>query len=170
MQIGLISDTHGFLDPRVFDAFADCDEVWHAGDFGNLEIADRLEEFKPFRAVYGNIDSGEVRSRYPEDLRFDVEGVSVLMSHIVGTPRRYNPRIRRLLQSNPPQLLICGHSHLLHLEQDVQFGGMQYVNPGAAGYYGQQIERTLLKFEIVDHEVRNFRVVELKPRHRQRKP
>ena len=166
MEIGLISDTHGFLDPRVFDAFADCDEVWHAGDFGNIEIAHQLEEFKRFRAVYGNIDAGEIRTQYPEDLKFEIEGVSVLMSHIVGRPGRYNPRIKKLIQANTPQLLVCGHSHLLHLEQDKKFGGMQYVNPGAAGYYGQQIERTLLKFKISEGDVSSFRVIELKPRHR----
>lgn len=168
MEIGLISDTHGYLDPRVFKAFESCDEIWHAGDFGSLEIAEQLAEFKPFRAVYGNIDDGPIRHAYPLDLRFELENVDVWMTHIVGHPGRYHPRVRKILNANPPQLLVCGHSHLLRVEQDGRYNKMQYVNPGAAGNYGQQLVRTLMKMDLDDGLIHNMRIIELGPRGKNR--
>lgn len=167
MQIGLISDTHSYLDPNVFKAFSECDEIWHAGDFGTLEIAQQLGEFKPFRGVYGNIDEEDVREVYPLDLRFECEGVDVWMTHIAGHPGRYDKRVKRILgQSQPPKLLICGHSHLLRVDSDTRHGGMMCVNPGAAGHHGFHQIRTMLKFELSQGEVQNMRVVELGPRGR----
>ncbi len=164
MEIGLISDTHGFLDPLVFEAFQDCDEIWHAGDFGELSIANELAAFKPFRGVFGNIDDSEIRRHYCEDLRFTLAGVDVLMTHIAGYPGRYNPRVRKILDTAPPQLLVCGHSHLLRVEQDFRRNQMQTINPGAAGRHGAQSVRTVMKMKIADGEISNLRVVELGPR------
>ena len=165
MEIGLISDTHGYLDPRIATLFADCDEIWHAGDFGS-GVAEQLAKMKPMRAVFGNIDDSEIRNTFSEDVRFDVDGVDVWMTHIAGHPGRYEPRVLRELKRNPPDLLICGHSHILHVEQDSRFGGMQYLNPGAAGHHGFHIERTLLKFTIAAGKVERIRLIELGPRGR----
>lgn len=164
MEIGIISDTHGYLDPRVFKAFKDCDEIWHVGDFGAWEIAKQLAEFKPFRGVYGNIDDGAIRDAYPEDQRFEIENVHVWMTHIAGYPGRYSPRVAAILKQNPPAVLICGHSHILRVDTDVKHGNMLCINPGAAGNYGVQIIRTLLKVEVVDGQFTNMRVIELGPR------
>ncbi|MEM7457616.1 MAG: metallophosphoesterase family protein [Planctomycetota bacterium] len=164
MQIGLISDTHGFLDPLVLKAFADCDEVWHAGDFGAIEVADELEGLKAFRGVYGNIDDSPIRHRYPRDLRFEIGGVDVLMTHICGYPGRYNPRVREILDQAPPDVLVYGHSHILRVDTDEKRGGIIVVNPGAAGNYGDHLVRTLMKAEITNGEFSNLRVIELGPR------
>jgi putative phosphoesterase len=164
MEIGILSDTHGYLDPKVFTAFRDCDEIWHAGDFGSLAIARQLAEFKPFRGVHGNIDDAAVRAAYPEDQRFEFEGVDVWMTHIAGYPGRYSPRVLAILKRNAPQVLICGHSHLLRVDTDRKHGQMLCVNPGAAGNYGEQLIRTVLKVEVANGEFKNMRVVELGPR------
>jgi putative phosphoesterase len=161
MKIGLLSDTHSFLDRRVFDHFKDCDEVWHAGDIGDVAVAKSLEEFKPFKAVYGNIDSKDLQLRYPEDLHFNCEGLSVWMTHIGGAPPNYNPRVKKLLKSNAPDIFICGHSHILRVKKDENFGNMLYLNPGAAGNHGFHIMKTLLRFEIVKKEIKNMEVIEL---------
>jgi putative phosphoesterase len=166
MEIGIISDTHGYLDPRVFKAFDNCDEIWHAGDFGTLEIAQELADFRPFRGVYGNIDDANLRLEYPENQRFKCEGVDVWMTHIAGSqPGRYPKRVREGLQESSPQVLICGHSHLLHVENDKKYG-LKYVNPGAAGHEGHHIMRTILKAEFSDGEMKNLRLIELGPRGR----
>ncbi len=165
MEIGIISDTHGFLDPQVFEAFKDCDEIWHAGDFGGLEIAQRLQGFKTLRGVYGNIDDSQIRQQFPEDQRFDCEGVDVWMTHIAGRPGRYGSRIRREIQDNPPQVLICGHSHVVLVENDRKYG-FKYLNPGAAGHEGAHHMRTMLKAEFVSGQITNLRLVELGPRGR----
>lgn len=164
MEIGIISDTHGYLDPNVFKAFKDCDEIWHIGDFGSLEIAHQLAEFKPFRGVYGNIDDNSIRAVYPEDLRFEMDGVDIWLTHIAGYPGRYSRRVAAMLDRDAPDVLICGHSHILRVDPDKKRGRMLCVNPGAAGNYGAQIVRTLLKVEIADGEFKNMRVVELGPR------
>ncbi len=164
MEIGIISDTHGFLDPRVLEAFANCDEIWHAGDFGTLAVADQLKAFKPLRGVYGNIDSPEIRSAYPEDQRFIVENVDVWITHIAGRPGRYSSRVLKGLKTNPPQVLICGHSHVVSVENDTRFSPLKYINPGAAGHEGHHLMRTLIKAEFVGGEIRNMRLVELGPR------
>lgn len=169
MNIGLISDTHGFLDARVIKLFEDCDEVWHAGDFGQ-GVAERLQRaFPVFRGVFGNIDDDSIRHRFPEDLRFTCEGVDVWLTHIAGRPGRYDTRIRASLLKNPPQLLVCGHSHILHVETDKRLQNMQYLNPGAAGHHGFHHERTLLKVRLEAGQISNIRLIELGPRGRKSK-
>ena len=159
-RIGLLSDTHSFLDPSVFEYFKDCDEVWHAGDIGKAEVVDQLEEFKPLKAVYGNIDSKELRVRYPEDLRFDCEGLDVWITHIGGYPGRYNKRVRAIMAENPPGLFICGHSHILKVMPDKQHQ-LLHMNPGACGHHGMHQMRTLLRFSVDEGKVKDLEVIEL---------
>lgn len=161
MKIGLLSDTHSHLDARVMEHFRDCDEIWHAGDIGDRQVADTLEAFKPFRAVYGNIDDKDMQVRYPEDLWFTCEGVDVWMTHIGGAPPNYNPRIRKALQVRVPQLFICGHSHILRIKRDPAYQHMLYLNPGAAGNHGFHHIKTLVRFEITAGEIKNMEVIEL---------
>ncbi len=164
MEIGLISDTHGYLDHRVYRAFEDCDEIWHAGDFGDIQIANDLAAFRPFRGVFGNIDDQAVRQEYPEDLRFEIEGLDVWLTHIAGHPGRYSRRVNAELKRRAPGLLVCGHSHILLVQQDKRFGQMQYINPGAAGDYGDHLVRTLMKLKIENGRCFDLRVIELGPR------
>jgi putative phosphoesterase len=161
MKIGLISDTHSYLDPKVFEHFKACDEIWHAGDIGTMALADDLERFKPLKGVYGNIDGKDLQVRFPEDLWMEVEGVSVLMTHIGGAPPNYNPRVKKLLSERIPQLFICGHSHILRIKRDPAFSNMLYVNPGAAGQHGFHTMKTIVRFEIASKEIRNMEVIEL---------
>lgn len=166
MDIGLISDTHGYLDPRVIKLFEDCDEVWHAGDFGP-NVAMKLQQaFPVFRGVAGNIDDDGIRNQFPEDLRFTCEGVDVWLTHIAGRPGRYDRRVRERLKKNPPQLLVCGHSHILHVETDSRIQDMQYLNPGAAGHHGFHQQRTLLKVTLNAGQISRIRLIELGPRGR----
>ena len=166
MKIGLISDTHSYLDPRVFDHFKNCDEIWHAGDIGTMTLANELEDFKPLRAVYGNIDDKDLQVRFPENLWMDVEGMSVLMTHIGGAPPNYNQRVKKLFNASIPQLFICGHSHILRIKRDVALNNMLYVNPGAAGQHGFHLMKTIVRFEIVSKEIKNMEVIELGKRAR----
>lgn len=161
MKIGLLADTHGFLDPKIFEHFRDRDEVWHAGDIGDANVADNLEKFKPLRAVYGNIDDKDIRIRFPEDLFFTCEGLAVWMTHIGGAPPVYNRRTKKMLASRVPDIFICGHSHILRVAKDPAFGGMLYLNPGAAGNQGFHHMKTLLRFEITNKEVKKMEVIEL---------
>jgi uncharacterized protein len=162
MKIGLLSDTHGYLDPKVFDYFKGCDEVWHAGDIGESSVADALENFKPFRAVYGNIDDKNIQSRYPEDLRFQCEEIKVWITHIGGVPPRYTPRVKKLMSQNPPDIFICGHSHILRIKRDTETQGSPlYLNPGAAGNHGFHAIKTMLRFDIVGREIKNMEAIEL---------
>lgn len=161
MKIGLISDTHGFLDPRVFEHFRNCDEIWHGGDFGDMAVAKALEDFKPLRGVYGNIDNKDLQSRFPEDLWFICDGLNIWMTHIGGAPPRYNPRIKKLLKTRVPDIFICGHSHILRVARDPAYAGMLYINPGAAGNQGFHYMKTLVRFEIEGKEVKNLEVIEL---------
>lgn len=160
MRIGLLSDTHGYFDEAVFDYFDECDEIWHAGDIGTGEVADRLEEFRPFRAVYGNIDGPPLRRRFPEDLRFECEGVDVFMTHIGGYPGRYTARVRKILQAHPPKLYICGHSHILKVMPDKKLG-LLHINPGACGNQGFHQVKTLVRFTLDDGDIRDLQVIEL---------
>lgn len=160
MRIALISDTHNFLDPKVFKYFQQCDEIWHAGDIGTVSIADELASIKPVRAVYGNIDGWDVRNVYPKNLRFICDGLKVWMTHIGGQPSKYFPDIRAELEKNPPKLFICGHSHILKVMYDKKYQ-MLYMNPGAAGNYGAHVVKTILRFSIEKSEVKNLEVVEL---------
>lgn len=159
-KIGLLSDTHGHLDEAVFKYFAQCDEIWHAGDFGSVDLVDRLEQFKPLRGVYGNIDGKEIRMRFPEENRFSCEQVDVLMIHIGGYPKRYQPRIRELMSANPPDLFISGHSHILKVVYDREYNCL-HLNPGAAGKQGWHKVRTLLRFDVNGSQIQNLEVIEL---------
>lgn len=161
MRVGLISDTHSFLDPKVFEYFRPCDEIWHAGDIGTASLADELSKFRPLKAVYGNIDDKGLQERFPEDLWMQVEGVTVLMTHIGGAPPNYNPRVKKLLKERTPGLFICGHSHILRIKRDAAHGNMLYVNPGAAGQHGFHTVKTIVRFEIVAGEIKNMEVIEL---------
>ncbi|GAA4468592.1 metallophosphoesterase family protein [Nemorincola caseinilytica] len=162
-RIGLISDTHDFLDDAVFRHFEQCDEVWHAGDFGTAAVADRLAAFRPLRGVYGNIDGYDIRSTYPEQLRFVCEGVEVLMMHIGGYPGRYTAAAKAALASGPAQLFISGHSHILKVMYDDKLRCL-HMNPGAAGKHGWHKVRTLIRFVIDGKDMRQCEVVELGPR------
>ena len=160
MNIGLLSDTHSVLDSKVFEHFKDCDEIWHAGDIGDAEVADRLEKFKPLRAVYGNIDDKNLQARFPEDLWFDCEGMKVWMTHIGGAPPNYNPRIKKILKERIPTIFICGHSHILRVKKDEKLD-MLYINPGAAGNHGFHAMKTIIRMEITEAKIKKMEVVEL---------
>lgn len=160
IRIGLISDTHSYLDEKVFKYFEECDEVWHAGDLGSIELANELEKFKPFRAVYGNIDHGLLRQRYPLDLRFNCEEVAVWMTHIGGYPSRYHKRVRPLIKENPPKLFITGHSHILKVMPDKKLD-LLHINPGAAGNHGFHKVKTLVRFTIDRTDIKDLEVIEL---------
>jgi len=159
-KIGLISDTHGWLDDAIFKHFQDCDEIWHAGDIGTMEVLDSLEAFKPTRAVFGNIDDTPIRSRTVENLRWHCEGVDVWITHIGGKPGNYSNLVRQELKTNPPKLFICGHSHLCLVQMD-KSNSVLYMNPGAAGKQGFHHVRTILRFELHDSKIQNLEVIEL---------
>lgn len=159
-RIGLISDTHGFLDEAVFNYFENSDEIWHAGDFGNLEIANQLASFKLFKGVYGNIDDAALRKEYPEQLIFKCEEVKVMIRHIGSYPPKYNPETRKELAIHQPQLFISGHSHILKIMFDDKINCL-HMNPGAAGKHGWHKVRTLIRFVIDGKEMRNCEVIEL---------
>jgi putative phosphoesterase len=163
LKIGLLSDTHHYLDEAVFRHFDPCDEIWHAGDFGTVELAAKLAAFKPLRGVYGNIDGQDVRSEYPERLRWQSEGVNVFMTHIGGYPPRYNPTVKKELTADPPQLFICGHSHILKILYDENLKCL-HMNPGAAGRQGWHTVRTLIRFVIDGNNMKDCEVIELGPR------
>lgn len=160
MNIGLLSDTHGFLDPSLIDLFSDCDELWHAGDIGTPEVLDALEEIKPVRAVFGNIDGGEIRQKVPEWQEFSCDGVKVLMTHIGGYPGRYARGIKPVLLEHKPDLFICGHSHILKVIYDKELS-LLHMNPGAAGKQGMHLIRTALRFQAIAGKIKNVEVLEL---------
>jgi len=159
-KIGLLSDTHGYWDEKFETYFASCDEIWHAGDIGSMELAVRFEALKPFRAVYGNIDDYKTRVVYPQNLRFTIEKVEVLMTHIGGYPGRYDPSIRGQLLARPPKLFISGHSHILKVMYDKKLDCL-HMNPGAAGKYGFHRVRTLLRFVLDEGDIRDLEVIEI---------
>ncbi len=174
-RIGVLSDTHGYLDDRVFTHFAECDEIWHAGDIGSAVLLQKLREFRPTRAVYGNMDSGDVRYTLSEFYYFRIEKVNVLLTHIGGYPGHYNPlllpKFRRSVEAKAhPEantlvrdaidLFVCGHSHILKVQYDRQFGFLT-MNPGAAGKQGWQTVQTLLRFTIDQERIDNLEVIEL---------
>lgn len=168
-RIGVLSDTHGLLDKRVFEHFKDVNEIWHAGDIGSEDVLRRLREFKPTRAVYGNMDSGDVRYSLSEFYRFRVEDVNVLMTHIGGYPGHYNPWLipmfRKALENYDDSnhridLFVCGHSHILKVQYDAQYKFLT-MNPGAAGKQGWQPCQTLLRFTIDGAKIDNLEVIEL---------
>ena len=162
-HIGLISDTHSHLEPAVFDYFADCDEIWHAGDIGHTDLADALEEFKPFRAVYGNIDGAALHRRYPLVQDFEIEGLRVYMVHIGGYPGRYSKGVKAALQASQADLFITGHSHIVKAMPDRQLN-LLHLNPGAAGRHGWHKEKTLMRFKIEAGQLSELELIELGPR------
>ena len=166
-RIGLLSDTHGFLDPAVFEYFAECDEVWHAGDFGGLEILEQLRAFKPVRAVSGNIDGAEIRAEVPEDLHWESEDVRVYMTHAGGYPGNYDRAAKREIEKTRPDLFICGHSHILRVMRDADLG-LVHMNPGACGHNGWHTMRTMLRFSLGEGKISNVEAIELGKRGRKR--
>ena len=162
-RIGLLADTHSYLDENIFKHFGNCDEIWHAGDFGSLALAEQLAAQKPLRGVYGNIDDLSVSSIYPENLFFRCEEVNVFMTHIGGYPPKYNTRVKSLLLQHRPQLFICGHSHILKVMYDDQLQCL-HMNPGAAGNQGWHKVRTLITFVIDGNNMKDCKVIELGPR------
>ncbi|MEI6865871.1 metallophosphoesterase family protein [Flavicella sp.] len=162
-KILLLSDTHSFVDDQILKYIKQADEVWHAGDIGQIKVADTIKKLKPFRAVYGNIDDNTVRAEYPLDLKFKIEGVSVWITHIGGYPNKYNFRITEEIRNNPPKLFISGHSHILKVQYDTKLN-LLHMNPGAVGKYGFHQVRTMLRFEVDNSEIKNLEVIELETR------
>lgn len=160
-RIGLLSDTHGYLDPKLQDHFAECDEIWHAGDVGPASVLDQISTWnKEMRVVYGNIDDHEVRSMAPLDLFFPCEGKTVLITHIAGYPGRYNRRARELIITHKPDIVVCGHSHILKVIYDKKLNHL-HLNPGACGKHGFHQIRTALRFTIDGNDIRDMQVIEL---------
>ncbi len=159
-RIGLLSDTHGYWDDRYLKYFEPCDEIWHAGDIGSLEVADRLSDYRMFRAVHGNIDGADLRRLYPEVLRFRCEEAEVLIKHIGGYPGRYDRAIAQQLRLRPPHLFISGHSHILKVMNDTTLGVL-HINPGAAGRQGWQQVRTLVRFTVDGIVFKDLEVIEI---------
>jgi putative phosphoesterase len=159
-RIGLISDTHHFLDDQVFRHFDQCDEIWHAGDFGTVAVAEKLAAFRPLKGVYGNIDGYDIRSIYPETSVWTCEGVNVCMTHIGGYPGKYVPAVRKQIISSAAGLFICGHSHILRVIYDDKLQCL-HMNPGAAGKQGWHKVRTIIRFVIDGSEIKNCEVIEL---------
>ena len=160
MKVGLISDTHGWIHPRIFDFFENCDEIWHAGDIGNIETADRLNSFRTLRAVYGNIDDAKVRLVYGKYLRFKAEEMNVFITHIGGVPGRYEQEVSRELSVNTPDLFICGHSHIALVKYNNKHNFL-HINPGAAGYMGFHKIMTAIRFNIESHKITDLELIEL---------
>ena len=160
-RIGLLSDTHSYLDKSIFKYFEECDEIWHAGDIGDIQVIRDLESLeKPLKVVFGNIDDKEARVEFEENLRFDCEGVDVWITHIGGYPGRYNKRVREAMAENPPQLFICGHSHILKVMPDKKYGHI-HINPGACGHHGIHTMRTIIRFSIDAGKIKDLEVIEL---------
>lgn len=162
-RIGLIADTHGYLDEAVFYHFKDCDEIWHAGDFGSMDVVERLRAFRPLRGVWGNIDAPVIRHEFPEVLRFRCEETEVLMIHIGGYPGRYTALAKAELLNAPPQLFISGHSHIMKVMYDEKRSCL-HMNPGAAGKQGWHKMRTLIRFAIDGNKPTQCEVIELGPK------
>lgn len=163
MRIGLISDTHSYLDDKVFKYFERCDQVWHAGDIGVPAVTDRLKERFDLKAVYGNIDGTEIRAEFPEDLFFKAGNKKVFITHIAGKPYSYNKRVSDILLAQKPDIIVCGHSHILRVEFDKKYNVL-FMNPGAAGVHGFHKVKTLLRFEINGDQLTNMDAIEMGPR------
>jgi putative phosphoesterase len=159
-KILLLSDTHSYIDDKILKYVAQADEVWHAGDIGDLKVTDSIKKIKPLRAVYGNIDDTKARAEFPLDNRFMCEEVSVYITHIGGYPKKYNARVLAELKAETPKVFICGHSHILKVMFDKEFN-LLHLNPGAAGIYGMHQVRTMLRFEIDKDQIKNLEIIEL---------
>lgn len=162
-KILLLSDTHSYIDDQILKFVKQADEVWHAGDIGDLKVTDTIKKIKPLRAVYGNIDNSDARLEFPLDNKFSVENVSVWITHIGGYPNRYNQRIREKLKINTPKIFIAGHSHILKVQYDKKLS-LLHLNPGAAGNHGFHKIRTMLRFELEKGEIKNLEIIELAKR------
>jgi putative phosphoesterase len=162
-RIGLLSDTHGYYDPRIATHFREVDEIWHAGDVGDYEVIIQLSRIAPVIAVYGNIDAAPIRSRFPGQQRLTREGLDIWMTHVGGYPGNYERRVRDMIYADPPGLFISGHSHILKVMPDKK-GGFLHMNPGSAGRNGMHQVRTLIRFEITEGRVSSADVIELGPR------
>ncbi len=160
-KIGLISDTHSYLDESVFTHFSSCDEIWHLGDIGDWKVYESLANFKPTKAVWGNIDDHIVRSYIPETLHFECEGLGIVLTHIGAIPPYYNKNIKMLLDMYQPNIFICGHSHILRVIKDKKRPNLVYINPGAAGKHGFHRMRTLMRMDLNEGRITNLEVVEL---------
>jgi len=163
-KILLLSDTHGFIDNKILKFCRQADEVWHAGDIGNIQVTDSISKITKLRGVYGNIDDKLVRSEFPLDNRFTIENVDVWITHIGGYPNHYNYRVRDELNLNPPKIFISGHSHILKVQFDKKLN-LLHMNPGAVGKYGIHKVRTMLRFEIDNSDVKNLEIIELEGRY-----
>lgn len=159
-RIALLSDTHNYLDPKIFKYFDSCDQIWHAGDVGTVAITDELAKLKPLIAVYGNIDGQDVRKMHPKNQRFMCEGVEVLMTHIGGYPKNYSPDAKAEIQKKAPTLFISGHSHILKVMYDDKYN-LLHINPGAAGVHGFHKVKTLVRFTIDKDKIKDLEVIEL---------
>ena len=159
-RIGLLSDTHGYVDPKIYTHFKEVDEIWHAGDIGSIEVVDELKKFKPLRAVYGNIDGTEIRSELNEFESFKIEDVDVLMTHIGSKPGHYQKNVLEKLEQHVPKIFICGHSHILLVKMDPKFN-MLWMNPGACGYKGFHQVKTIIRFSITKDRIHDLEVIEL---------
>lgn len=162
-KILLLSDTHSYIDDQILKFVRQADEVWHAGDIGNLKVTDAIKKLKPLRGVYGNIDDKDARAEFPLDNRFTVEEVSVWITHIGGYPKKYNQRVRSSLKENPPKLFICGHSHILKVQYDESLE-LLHLNPGAAGKHGFHKIRTMLRFVLDNGTIKDLEIIELAKR------
>ena len=160
-KILLLSDTHGYIGGDILKHIEKVDEVWHAGDIGDLKVSDTIKKIKPLRAVYGNIDGHDIRTEFPENNKFTCEGVDVWITHIGGYPPRYNNRVREELKANPPDVFICGHSHILKVMPDKKLNVL-HMNPGAIGKQGFHKARTMLRFEVDNKKIQNLEVIEYK--------
>ena len=162
-KILLLSDTHSYIDDQILKYVKQADEVWHAGDIGDLKVTDTLKTYKPLKGVYGNIDDDKARLEFPENNRFFCENVDVWMTHIGGYPNRYDKRIKEEITKNPPKLFICGHSHILKVMWDKKLN-LLHMNPGAAGKHGFHAVRTMLRFIIDGDQIKDLEIIELEKR------
>jgi putative phosphoesterase len=160
LKIGVLSDTHGYVPPQLYNFFKNCDEIWHAGDWGDIETYEKMKSFKPLKTVWGNIDNKELRIEMPEYLLFSVEDLSVLMIHIGGYPGKYSHRCLELIKANRPDVMVCGHSHILKVMRDKSFGLMHF-NPGACGLKGFHSKCTALRFDVEGKTLKNLEVWEM---------
>ncbi|AXT19289.1 YfcE family phosphodiesterase [Flavobacteriaceae bacterium AU392] len=160
-KILLLSDTHSYIDDDILKYVKQADEVWHAGDIGDLKVADSIKSLKPLRAVYGNIDDAKVRMEFPEHNRFICEGMNIWITHIGGYPNRYDIRVKDAIIKNPPDIFICGHSHILKVMRDKKLN-ILHMNPGAVGKHGFHKARTMLRFEVNNGTIENLEVIEFK--------
>lgn len=159
-RIGILSDTHGYLDEQVFDYFKDVDMIWHAGDIGTQEVTDKIKTFKPLVAVYGNIDGHELRAEFPQDQLIKVEDCKILITHIAGAVGKYNAHVNALIKNEKPDVLVCGHSHIVKVMKDPKYGFL-HINPGAAGIHGFHKIRTIIRFEIENGKPQKMELIEL---------